>query len=64
MILDSATTITIFTYLVLGLVGRLMLDTGIDLVIAFPGGTGTADMVRRARKAGVEVREIAVESPT
>lgn len=29
-----------------------------DLVIAFPGGRGTADMVRRARKAGVEVREI------
>lgn len=36
-----------------------MLDTGIDLVLAFPGGRGTADMVRRARKAGVEVREIA-----
>lgn len=30
-----------------------------DLVVAFPGGNGTADMVRRARKAGVEVREIA-----
>lgn len=29
-----------------------------DLVIAFPGGRGTADMVRRARAAGVEVREI------
>ena len=24
-----------------------------DLVVAFPGGRGTADMVRRARKAGV-----------
>ena len=36
-----------------------MLDSGIDLVIAFPGGRGTADMVRRARKAGVEVREVA-----
>lgn len=36
-----------------------MLDEGKpDLVVAFPGGTGTADMVRRARKAGVEVREI------
>lgn len=35
-----------------------MLDTGIDLVIAFAGGNGTADMVRRARKAGVEVKEI------
>jgi hypothetical protein len=36
-----------------------MLDEGHpNLVIAFPGGTGTADMVRRARKAGVEVIEI------
>jgi hypothetical protein len=33
-----------------------MLDIGKpDLVIAFPGGGGTADMVRRARKAGVRV---------
>lgn len=29
-----------------------------DLVLAFPGGKGTADMVRRARQAGVEVHEI------
>jgi predicted Rossmann-fold nucleotide-binding protein len=29
-----------------------------DLVIAFPGGRGTADMVRRACRAGIEVREI------
>lgn len=29
-----------------------------DLVIAFPGGRGTADMVRRAKAAGVEVREV------
>jgi hypothetical protein len=37
-----------------------MLDEGKpDLCIAFPGGRGTADMVRRAREAGVEVREIA-----
>lgn len=36
-----------------------MLDKGKpDLVIAFPGGTGTADMVRRAKKAGIEVREV------
>ena len=27
------------------------------LVMAFPGGRGTADMVARARKAGIEVRE-------
>ncbi len=36
-----------------------MLDEGKpDLVIAFPGGKGTADMVRKARAAGVEVIEI------
>ncbi len=28
-----------------------------DLVVAFPGGRGTADMVRRARRAGVRVIE-------
>lgn len=38
---------------------QLMLDQGKpDLVIAFPGGTGTADMVRRARKTGVRVIEV------
>ena len=36
-----------------------MLDLGMpNLVVAFPGGRGTADMVRRARTAGVEVIEI------
>ena len=35
-----------------------MLDVGLpDLVLAFPGGGGTRDMVRRARKMGVRVRE-------
>lgn len=34
-----------------------MLDSGVDLVVAFPGHQGTADMVRRAKKAGVEVIE-------
>lgn len=29
----------------------------ISFVVAFPGGTGTADMVRRARRQGVEVYE-------
>lgn len=29
-----------------------------DLVIAFPGGDGTADMVARAKRAGVPVTEI------
>jgi hypothetical protein len=33
-----------------------MIDGGKpDLVITFPGGRGTADMVRRAEKAGIEV---------
>ena len=37
-----------------------MLDEGKpDLVVAFPGGKGTADMVRRARSRGIEVMEIA-----
>jgi hypothetical protein len=37
-----------------------MLDEGRPgLVVAFPGGRGTADMVRRARAAGVEVIEVA-----
>lgn len=36
-----------------------MLDHGKpDLVLAFQGGNGTADMVRRAKKAGVDVMEI------
>ena len=29
-----------------------------DMVIAFPGGAGTADMCRRARSANVRVEEI------
>jgi len=35
---------------------RWMLYDGLpDLVLAFPGGRGTADMVRRATEAGVRV---------
>jgi hypothetical protein len=30
-----------------------MLDTGVDLVIAFPGGRGTDDMIKRARAAHI-----------
>jgi UDP-N-acetylmuramoylalanine-D-glutamate ligase len=38
---------------------KQMLDEGKpDLVVAFPGGSGTADMVKRAKKAGIEVVEI------
>ena len=36
-----------------------MIDEGKpDMVIAFPGGRGTADMVRRAKAAGVKVLEV------
>lgn len=42
-----------------GIRNQQMLDEGKpDLVVAFPGGTGTADMVRRAKKSGVKVLEI------
>lgn len=35
---------------------KRMLDEGRpDLVLAFPGGLGTADMVSRARRAGIRV---------
>ena len=38
---------------------KRMLDEGKpDLVVAFPGGKGTAMMVKLAREAGVEVREV------
>lgn len=37
-----------------------MLDSEPDIekVVAFPGGNGTADMVKRARAKGIPVREI------
>lgn len=36
---------------------KLMLDEGKpDLVVAFPGGAGTRNMIRQALSAGVEVR--------
>lgn len=39
---------------------KRMLDEGRpDLVVAFPGGPGTANMVRQARAAGVPVVEVA-----
>lgn len=34
-----------------------MLGLNPELVVAFPGGRGTADMVRRAKAAGIEVIE-------
>lgn len=41
---------------------RQMLTEGKpDLVVAFPGGKGTADMVRQANAAGIKVLEIKAE---
>lgn len=37
---------------------QAMLELGPDLVVAFPGGAGTRDMVRKARAASVDVLEI------
>ncbi|MAK86557.1 MAG: hypothetical protein CMK96_06365 [Pseudomonas sp.] len=37
---------------------RMLKEGKPDLVVAFPGGRGTADMVRQARLAGVEVAEV------
>lgn len=37
-----------------------MIDEGKpDMVVAFPGGKGTADMIRRAKAAGIIVHEVA-----
>jgi hypothetical protein len=38
---------------------EMLADGKPDLVLAFPGGRGTADMIRRAQTAGVRVIEIA-----
>lgn len=38
-----------------------MLGQGIDLVLAFPGGRGTRNMVKQARAAGVKVIEVTDE---
>lgn len=35
-----------------------MLEYAPNLVVAFPGGRGTADMTRKARDAGIEVLEV------
>lgn len=37
---------------------RMLIAGRPNLVVAFPGGNGTADMVRRVRSAGIEVVEI------
>lgn len=38
-----------------------MLEYGPDLVVAFPGGRGTADMVGKAKRKGVEVIEVTAQ---
>lgn len=39
-----------------------MLDEGRpDIILAFPGGRGTEDMVRRAKAAGIKVVEVAAK---
>jgi hypothetical protein len=41
---------------------QYMLDHGKpDIVVAFPGGVGTRDMISRAKKSGVELVEVAKE---
>ena len=35
-----------------------MLDQKLDIVLAFPGGRGTADMIARTEQAGVEVVKV------
>ena len=43
----------------------LMLRDGCpDFVVAFPGGRGTADMVKKAKAAGVRVIEVAQDEVT
>jgi hypothetical protein len=37
---------------------QMMLAEKPELVVAFPGGRGTADMVKRAKNAGLKVVEI------
>lgn len=39
---------------------RMIQEGRPDLVLAFPGDRGTRDMVRQARRAGIEVLELAV----
>lgn len=42
---------------------RMITEGKPDLVVAFPGGRGTADMVRRARVAGIPVMIIKERVP-
>ena len=42
---------------------RMLDERRPDLVVAFPGGRGTADMVGRARSAGIEVIDFGEATP-
>lgn len=35
-----------------------MLDSGLDLLLVFPGGKGTADMKRRAERVGIRIIDL------
>ena len=37
---------------------RMLKDWGPDLVVAFPGDIGTADMVKKAKVAGIKIIEV------
>lgn len=43
--------------------GRMLSEGRPDIVVAFPGGPGTADMVKRAVRAGVRVLAYMSRSP-
>lgn len=38
-----------------------MVDSGLDLVVAFDGGDGTADMMRRSHNAGIAIWRVTDE---
>lgn len=38
-----------------------MVDSGLDLVVAFDGGNGTADMIRRSHSAGITIWRVTDE---
>lgn len=44
--------------------GQMLIGGKPDLVVAFPGGRGTADMVRQATNAGVKVMLVSALAPT
>ena len=40
---------------------RMLVEGKPDLVVAFPGGRGTANMIKQAKQHGIEVKEITNE---